>query len=548
MANKKSKATTKFKFRRYLEIGSPDAETDQLLEQAFIEKDALGALLDMSNQRSILIGRTGSGKSAILQHIYKTEERVVRIEPEALSLRFLSNSTLLNYFKANGVNLNFFYKILWKHVFVIELLRLHFDYDNKKKDNWYLSLVEKLGRKHNPKRAKALEYFDKWSNEFWIDTEKRIREIESTVQKKFETELGLDLSKVYGRYKADSSDQTRVLTEVRTKAEHVITETLANDIHEIIKILQEEIFIDHHQKHFIIIDDLDKEWIATDIRYELIGAMIEVIKEFQVLKGVKIIIALRDNLYQLLFSGTNHKGGQREKFKPLYAELSWSALELKEFLNKRLFLATDENLDIKSAFETTYKRGIDGFSYMLDRTFYRPRDVISYINHAIENADNRANFTLDILKKAEITYSTERLQAIEDEWGENYGEIKLLFKFLYSKHNGFSVRNIKEDDFDILYFNETPNTTFNGDLADWVIKWQKGSLKFSEFLKNILFLLYQFGVIGIKKDSEYPLQFFYEKNIDLSYNDIIPNSKIYVHKAFYSALKINVKALEPDSY
>src|SRR5690606_20872751 len=137
----------------------------------------LTVLTEMNSQRSILIGRTGSGKSAILQHIEKYQNRVVRIDPEAMSLRFLSNSTLINYFKKNDVNLNFFYKILWKHVFVIELLRLYFSYDKKKNDNWISEFLQKVGNKFNPKREKALEYFHKWSQEFWIDTEKRIKEI-----------------------------------------------------------------------------------------------------------------------------------------------------------------------------------------------------------------------------------------------------------------------------------------------------------------------------------------------------------------------------------
>ncbi|MBB5397186.1 P-loop ATPase, Sll1717 family [Mucilaginibacter sp. AK015] len=548
MGSKKSQIIKKFKFTKYLEIGSPDAETDKLLDQAFIEKDALEALLDTTNQRSILIGRTGSGKSAILKNIESTQEKVTRIEPEAMSLRFLSNSTLLQYFRDNDVNLNFFYKILWKHVFVIELLRLYFSYDNKKKNNWFVNLKEKFIKKYNPKRDKAFEYFDKWSNEFWLDTEVRIKEIENTVQKRFENELGIDIKSARGKASTLENNQIVTKSDIKTKAEHIISDALAHDIHEIIKILQEELFVDNQQKHFVIIDDLDKEWIATDIRYDLIGAMIEVIKEFQVLKGVKIIISLRDNLYQLLFSGVNHKGGQREKFKPLYAELTWTAIELKEFLNKRLFLVTHNNLDIRSAFDRQYKNGTDGFMYMLDRTFYRPRDVISYVNHAIENANNRTHFTLDVLKRAEIDYSHDRLQAIEDEWGENYGELRRILRFLNGKHNGFSVKNIKEDDFTELYFEEMVNEYFHGDLLSWITQWKKGQLTFAQFLKHILFLLYQIGIIGIKKGTTYPIQFFYEKNVLLVMNDISLDSKIYIHKAFYAALKINTKELEPDKY
>lgn len=221
---------------------------------------------------------------------------------------------------------------------------------------------------------------------------------------------------------------------------------------------------------------------------------------------------------------------------------------MKELLNKRFFLVTDNNLDIKSAFEKTYKKGIDGFTYMLDRTFYRPRDVISFVNHAIENATNKHNFSLDILKKAEIDYSRDRLHAIEDEWGENYGEIGKILQFLIGKHNGFNVRNIREEDFYSVYTVDNPDKVFKGELYEWLNKWIHDKMKFTEFLRNILFLLYQFGVIGIKKDSEYPIQFFYEKNLSLSIEDIQPNSKIYIHKAFYSILKINVKEVGPDSY
>lgn len=548
MSKKKQLIIKKFKFHKYLEIGSPDAETDNLLNSTFIEKDALAALIDMNNQRSILIGRTGSGKSAILKHIEDNQDKVVRIEPEAMSLRFLSNSTLLRYFNELDVNLNFFYKILWKHIFVIELLRLYFSYDAKKKDNWFMNIKEKFIKKNNPKRDKAFQYFDKWSNEFWLDTEKRVKEIENTVKQKFESELGVNLKYFKGKLNDSTDNQTITKTDLKTKAEHVISETLANDIHEIIKILQEELFIDIQQKHFIIIDDLDKEWIDTNIRYDLIGAMIEVIKEFQIFKGVKIIISLRDNLHQLVFSGTNHKGGQREKFKPLYAELTWTELELKEFLNKRLYLVTNKNLDIKSAFEKQYKNGTDGFKYMLDRTFYRPRDVISYVNHAIEVADNKAYFTLDILRKAEIDYSNDRLQPIEDEWGENYGEIRKVLKFLHGKHNGFNFKNIKEDEFADIYLEDSPSKRFNGELLEWILDWQKEKINFSKFLQSILYVLYQFGIVGIKKSATYPIQFIYEKNVSLINTDINNDSKIYVHKAFYSSLKINTKELEQDVY
>jgi hypothetical protein len=545
---KQKHAPKKFKFNSFLEIGSPDAETDVLLQKAFIEKDALRALLDMSNQRSILIGRTGSGKSAILKHIELTQEKVCRIEPEAMSLRFLSNSTMLDYFRQIEVNLSFFYKILWKHVFIIELLRLNLSYDTQKKENWFITVKEKLLlKKNNPRRIKALDYFDKWGKEFWLDTEKRVKEIENVVHNRFEAEVGASIPALKAKLNTNSDNKDTIKTEIKNKAEHVISETLANDIHEIINILNEEIFIDNQQKHFILIDDLDKEWIPSSIRYELIGAMIEVIKEFQIFRGVKIIISLRDNLYQLIFAGAKHQGGQREKFKPLYVPLTWTKIELQEFLNRRLYLITEHTLDIKTAFDKKYDNS-SGFDYMLERTFYRPRDIISYVNHLIESSVNKSYFSYDIIKKAEVGYSIDRLQAIEDEWGENYGEINQIFKWLYGKYNGFNLKNIKEDEFASILFDDNTKQIFKGELLETIVKWQKDQIRFPEFLKNIVFLLFNFGIIGIKKGPTFHVQFFYDVESTLIINDINDECKIYVHKAFYSSLKIITKELEQNQF
>lgn len=541
----------KFKFQKHLDIGAPDAETDNILMDAFIESDALKALLNMNNQKSVLIGRTGSGKSAILKYIEETEERVVRIKPEAMSLRYLTNSTILNYFNSLNVNLTFFYKVLWKHVFIVELLKLYFGENTSKKQNFFDSITEKIKTKlgkTNPKKEKAIKYLKNWSNDFWASTEHRIKELEKTIQTKFTEETGV---KVHGfielKDKKEDAESQRILSEIKNKAERVINESQADEIFEIINIMEEELFIDLQKRYFIIIDDLDKEWIPSDIRYDMIGSMIEVIKEFQPMKGAKIVISLRDNLFQLIFSGHKHKGGQREKFKSLYVNIDWTEEELKDLLEKRLEIISDRNLTIRGAFEKNYD-GKTGFEYMLERTFLRPRDVISFVNHAIENANNKSYFTLDIIKKAEVYYSIDRLQALEDEWGENYGQIKPICDFLVGRYNGFNLKNLKEDYFEDIYFDEDYTNRYKGELLELIHKLRTDNIKFNAFAKEIIFLLYFIGIVGIKKGANYKTCFFYDKDVMLTPNDINNDCKVYVHKAFNSVLKINTKELEANEY
>ena len=546
--NQQKVETKKFRFSKATEIGSPDAETDKILMEAFVSNDSLESLLDMSNQKSVIIGRTGSGKSALIQYIEKTQEKVKRIEPEAMSLRFLSNSTILKYFRDLGISLNFFYKVLWKHVFMIELLKLYFGDDAFKKQNWFEYISEKftIKGKKSPKKERALDYLKRWSNDFWLDTEKRVKELESVVETKFLQETGKRFTELIGGLRSEDNLKETQVVEYRNKAEKIINDIQAEEIFEIINIMKIDLF-DGSKKFFIVVDDLDKEWIPSDIRYELISAMVEVIKEFQVFEGVKIVIALRDNLHQIILGGVRHKGGQREKFKPLYLSLDWNNYNLQQLVNKRLELITDNFLSVKTAFQKNYNSHTTGFDYMLERTFLRPRDVISFVNHAIENANNKSFFTLDIIKKAEIYYSNDRLQAIEDEWGENYGEIRDLYSFLIGKYNGFRVKHLREEDFANLLVGDNPETRYNGELLFTVKRYQAEG-KFQSIVKDLVYLLFQIGIVGIKKGPEFEVSFYYNRETVITIDDLTPESKIYVHKAFYSVLKTNTKEQEQDVY
>src|SRR5690349_7092553 len=112
----------KFRFKKHANIGAPAAEDDgHFLKFCFIDTGDLGVLRDTENHKAIVVGRVGSGKSALLQKLKDLETHVVELSLFNVSLEHISNSQVLKFFLEAGVHLDLFYKALWRHVFTVEL-------------------------------------------------------------------------------------------------------------------------------------------------------------------------------------------------------------------------------------------------------------------------------------------------------------------------------------------------------------------------------------------------------------------------------------------
>lgn len=530
-----------------MNIGSPDAETDSNLSEVFVDNGSLDALLNISNPKCIIVGRTGTGKSALIKKIKEIEPYVKFIDPERMSLTFLSNSNILKFLRGEDVNLNFFYKLLWKHVFIVELIKLYITESETKKSSFFQRLWETVstGGKSDDAKKKAIDYAKTWSDEFWMTTEYRIKSIESQLEKKVASELGIEFRAVqFGTSEAFGSTHKTVV-DVKTKAENIISQLQANDLTNLLELLSDHVFNNPQRKFYIVIDDLDKEWVSRQIVYDLIASMVEVIKEFQQkYKGIKIIISLRENLQMKVFSGTSHRGGQREKFAPLFLDINWQPSELKMLIDLRIQKSSNREIKLDKLFDknSSAQNYID---YIMERTFLRPRDIISFFNRIFDCSVQKSQISMANIKSAEIKYSIERLNAVEDEWSENYGEIIKITSFLHNIHDGFNIKNIKEDPFAELLIEQEFVDNFKGELYDTCVKWKQAksdNINFRIFLSELLEVLYRIGIIGIKRSSTLPVEFYYNESSPCLKSDFNKDVKLYVHKAFHSALRINPKS------
>src|SRR5271156_2793856 len=120
--------TEEFAFRRHDNVGAAAAEDDrEFLLQCFVDNGDLQALLDCSNAKRIIVGRTGAGKSALLAKIAEDQRHVISLSPQSLSLNYIANNQVIRFFEEAGVNLSAFYMLFWKHIFVVELLRAKYN-------------------------------------------------------------------------------------------------------------------------------------------------------------------------------------------------------------------------------------------------------------------------------------------------------------------------------------------------------------------------------------------------------------------------------------
>jgi hypothetical protein len=106
--------------KKGLKVGELDAEADRdLLGACFINNGQFDAIVDVLSPASIILGRTGSGKSAFLLEASSSVEHSILLDPNDISIRFLEHSNIIQFFNEIGVKLDLFYRILWRHILTI---------------------------------------------------------------------------------------------------------------------------------------------------------------------------------------------------------------------------------------------------------------------------------------------------------------------------------------------------------------------------------------------------------------------------------------------
>jgi hypothetical protein len=538
-----------FVFRKHMVIGEVDAENDsKFLQNCFVDTGDFEILEDTTASQSIVLGRTGAGKSALLERLEATSEHVIRIEPEELALKHISNSNILKFFEDIGVNLDIFYSLLWQHTLAVELIKHKYKIDSPQSKKSFLDkLASMIGG--NAKKKQALQYIEDWGDKFWLDTETRIKEFTDKLEKSLSSGTSSGISPINFSIDAKSQLSSEQISEVIHYGKKVVNSVQIEKLAKIINLLSEDIFNDPQVKTYIVIDRLDEGWVEDNLRYKLIRALIETIRKFRKIETVKVIMTLRIDLLDRVLESTRDSGFQREKYNSLFLNLGWTKENLKSVLDSRInMLLKHKYTSTEVYFNDIFPNRIDKSlpeDYILDRTLLRPRDAIVFVNECLSEAQGRSIISGSIVQAAEKQYSIGRLESLQYEWFVEHPNLTKYIDIFNNKPPRIKVSDISREDVERLTL-EIIEKKY--DYEDTVVtcareyynsSYPQNITIQSNLVNNLVYVLYKVGVIGVKVDGTSPVSWISNKTQDLTVSKIKSSSILYIHRMLWRALAID---------
>lgn len=528
-------------------LGGEQAEADPLLRDSFFDTAQYDALSSREDPKCFIIGRTGSGKSAMLQQIEEEHAgHVIRITPEDLSLPYIAGLGTIKHLVENEVHLSPFFIALWKHIFLVEIIRHRYSVNSPMaKQNFLATLRDRIAL--DKSKVAALEYLNDFGDRFWCETDERVREITEKFEEQVKAQGAVGASKL-GLSAGIETTGLRTLeheTELVDRYQKIVNDTQLPRLNKMISVLDEDILDSPQHFTWIIIDDLDRDWVDEAIANDLILCLFRAVVDMKRVQNLKILVALRANIFLALdFAG--RKGGQEEKFRALTMQLRWMPIDIHGMLDERVSVAAkraglSDLSGVRDILPTNNAKRGDALQFILRRTMMRPRDAIAYLNACHEISAGRPTITWEHLNDAEPHYSHNRLLALRDEWKSSYPGLDTVLGVFAGAPTVLSPEKFRTylDDAALLL----ANSEFSGrnwlmDLTKPVWEGMGNHDRGLEPFRPLIELLYAIGFIGFRAAT--PKAVFSQDQPEfLSQHHAFSSiASFVVHPAFWATLGI----------
>lgn len=537
--------------RSAFNLGGEAAEADRLLDDAFYETSDYLVIESKTDPRCFIVGRTGAGKSAALKRLEEVNPgHVIRINPIDLSLPYITNLQAIRYLDSLEVNLDNFWNVLWRHVLLVEIIRHRYKVDSADAKNNVLSALRDKLQNDKTKQA-ALAYLDEFEGRFWCEADERVRDITDTLTERINAEGGLSAGGPGGRVTAAAGVSRESTSESRAQQvdrfQRIINESQLARLNKMIDVLDDHILESPHDYRYVVIDDLDLEWVDERIANDLIRCLFSTVYSLQHVKNLKILVALRTNIFQELDFGRKG-GGQEEKLRSLVLNVRWTRVDLEQLLDERVRVAAAEaGLAVSTVAgllphpNSTMGKPLD---YLLDRTLLRPRDALAFANECLRVGVGKPKLPWADIKTAENAYSVGRLQALRDEWKGTYPGIDTVIEIFRSKD-----ARLSKEEFSALLdeiMTMPADQAFPG--VRWVTDVSMGLLTsgpdstWADQYRDLVSILFRIGAIGVSKGSGPPVFQTDDAGFASQDSNLEKAEYFYVHRMLHSGLDIRTSS------
>ncbi len=488
---KPSKSDT---FLQSLDLGSTSAENEmRTLERYYLKTDQF--LKSLRGEANIVVGRKGSGKSAIFLQVRDRERNkkgniVLDLKPDGyklikfkeLMLSFLEEGTFQHTIMA-----------FWEYVLVLEICYkiLEKDRVQHKRDHTLYEPYRKLADLYH---AEGYE------------TEGDFSERMSSLMEKISTEY---------RSKHGSEKNVRLSSSNLTEMLYF------HDVKEVTDQVIE--YMKHKDVCWLLFDNIDKGWPTSGLEHEdllIIRALIDATKKIERHFGrssieVNTIVFLRNDVYELLVRETSDRGKEGSVL------LDWTDPDLLRELVRLRIISNDINGS--SSFDTLWQKicishynGEESSQYLIDRSLMRPRFLLNMISQCKSFAINLNHDKIleDDIEKGLAAYSTDLLTDI-----------------------GYEIHDVDNRVDDILYaFIGSQARIKNSEIYNVLSEFgvDKG------FHEKIFELLLWYGFIGlfIDDDAKYIYNFNYSMKLVSGIIKKKGDIDYLINPAFWPALQI----------
>lgn len=470
-------------------LGSAQAEDDHvMLGKAFVETADYQTLLHTTDF-SYVVGRRGTGKSAIFQRlkeIFSSNTRIILITEEPQDYEMLEMHSILSDISSDYRSLRAISRLLWTVSFIL-------------KASLAISRHYKFAK--SPKATFITDYLETHSELL---------------------------------HRSGVSSCSIMLRDVLsvTKVAEQIPGVIAShfQIGPATEALRDS-FDDAGLGVVVLYDRLDEAWIPTVAPIAILGGIAKMAADYREKRfPFYSLLFVRDNMFRTLAQFdddfTRHIEGHSLR-------LQWNEDSLFHLVTARLRVALNlENVEsevkVWNRFAHRELQGREGFASCLRLTLYRPRDILVLLNEAYVNATREGRDT--VIEKDIQTSATSISQHRLEDLCKEYDKVLPGLKLFISAFRGLPAEQSFQDVVERLQYVADNNDYSSAETRE-IVLFENGGDMFSA--------LYSVGFIGVRDKVSGNYAFCHDGTMSALVT-IEGTRETLVHPCYWKALDVLV--------